>query len=59
MNERRLIFLDIDGADIFIGARDITIDRPTPLIAIGVVLVISALALRLVWRRVRAVEVVG
>lgn len=53
------VFLDIDGADIFVGARDITIDRPTPLIAIGVVLVISALALRLVWRRVRAVEVVG
>ncbi len=53
------VFLDIDGADLFVGARDIMIDRPTPLIAIAAVLVVSALALRLVWRRVRAVEVVG
>lgn len=52
------IFLDIDGGSIF-GQRDIAIDRPTPLLAIGAFVIVSLLALRLIWKRVRAVEVVG
>jgi ABC-2 type transport system permease protein len=52
------VFLDIDGGSIF-GQRDIFIDRPTPLLVIFAVVAVSLLSLRLVWRRVRAVEVVG
>jgi ABC-2 type transport system permease protein len=55
------VFLDVDYGPIFVGAGrgSFEVDRPTPWIAIGLVVLLSVLALRLVWRRVRAVEVVG
>jgi ABC-2 type transport system permease protein len=54
------VFLDIDSAQIFMGADSgVNIDRPTPLLALGGMVLVSALMLRLVWRKVRAVEVVG
>ncbi len=51
------IILGIDGAQLF-GQQDVLIDRPHPLIAFGGMLLIGGLAMRLVWKRVRAVEVV-
>ncbi len=54
------IFLDIDTATVFMGVDNgINVDRPAPLLAFGVMIGVSLLALRLVWKRVRAVEVVG
>ena len=54
------IFLEVDSASLFVGANSgVNVDRPTPWMAIGLVLLLCVLALRLVWRRVRAVEVVG
>jgi hypothetical protein len=55
------VFLDVDYGPIFVGAGrgSFEVDRPTPWIAIGLVVLLSVFALRLVWRRVRAVEVVG
>lgn len=52
------ILLEIDGAPLFMGADDIQIDRPHPLFAFGLMFLIGALAMRIVWKRVRAVEVV-
>jgi ABC-2 type transport system permease protein len=54
------ILLDLDYAPLFISNdTGFTVDRPAPWLAFGLVFALSALALRLVWRRVRAVEVVG
>jgi ABC-2 type transport system permease protein len=53
------IFLDMDGANLFIGGNDLIVDRPNPILTILVVAAISAGALWLVWKKVRAVEVVG
>ena len=54
------IFLNIDSATVFTGLdKGIDVNRPAPWLAIGAVLAVSLIALRLVWKRVRAVEVVG
>jgi ABC-2 type transport system permease protein len=54
------VLLDIDYAPLFISNdTGFTVDRPAPWIAFGLMFLLSAIALRLVWRRVRAVEVVG
>jgi hypothetical protein len=54
------IILDLDSPNLFVGGdNEFNIDRPAPWLAFGLVILLSALALRLVAKRVRAVEVVG
>ncbi len=54
------VFLDLDSAQLFaIGEGDFPIDRPIPLLALGVMVALAALALRVAWKRIRAVEIVN
>lgn len=52
------IIFETDGASIFGGKQGAFVDRPHPVFAFGMFLLVGGLALRLVWKRVRAVEVV-
>ena len=54
------VFLDLDSAPLFaFGEGDFPIDRPIPLLALGVMAAIAALALWVAWERIRAVEIVN
>jgi ABC-2 type transport system permease protein len=54
------IFFDLDSPNLFMGeGGGFPVDRPSPLLVFGLMIGLSALALRLIWKRVRAVEVVG
>ena len=54
------VFLDLDSAPLFaFGEGDFPIDRPIPLLALGVMAAIAALALWVAWKRIRAVEIVN
>ncbi len=54
------IILGLDSPNLFVGADNgFNIDRPSPYLAFGLVVLLSVFALRLLWKRVRAVEVVG
>ncbi|HXH62309.1 MAG TPA: ABC transporter permease subunit [Fimbriimonadaceae bacterium] len=54
------IILNLDSPPLFMGGGNgFSVDRPSPILAFGLLFGLSAIALRLVWKRVRAVEVVG
>jgi ABC-2 type transport system permease protein len=54
------IFFDQDSPGLFMnGGRGFAVDRPSPLLAFGGMILLGAIALRLVYKRVRAVEVVS
>lgn len=54
------VILGLDSPNLFIGADNgLNVDRPSPYLAFGLVIILGLFAMRLVWKRVRAVEVVG
>lgn len=53
------VIFEVDTPPLFMGgAIGFQVDRPSPLLVFGVMFGLALLALRLVWKRVRAVEVV-
>lgn len=54
------IFLDLDSATLFVtNESDVFIARPNPLLALGVMIGVAAIALTVAWKRIRAVEIVN